>query len=114
MLQYGGTIRTLSRVKAALFYPVPKVDSEVLEVNFKKKPEYSPANDEELLFSVIKAAFGKRRKTLRNALSASELMIDTKTAENALEKSGIDSSRRAETLTVSEFVNLSNSLGFIF
>lgn len=112
MLQYCADIRTLARVKAVLFYPAPKVDSEVLEIAFKKNPEY-PASDEHLLFNVIKAAFGKRRKTLKNALSASELNIDAKTAENALWKSDINPSRRAETLSIAEFVSLSNSLGDI-
>jgi 16S rRNA (adenine1518-N6/adenine1519-N6)-dimethyltransferase len=59
---------------------------------------------------VIKAGFGNRRKTLKNALAASELNIDPNTAKGVLEKSGIDPIRRAETLTVEEFVKLSNNL----
>jgi 16S rRNA (adenine1518-N6/adenine1519-N6)-dimethyltransferase len=59
---------------------------------------------------VIKAGFGNRRKTLKNALAASELNIDPNTAKRVLETSGIDPVRRAETLTVEEFVALSNNL----
>ena len=59
---------------------------------------------------MIKSGFGNRRKTLKNALAASELNIDSNTAKEVLEKSGIDPIRRAETLTVEEFVNLSNNL----
>ncbi len=110
MLRYCADIKTLATVKACLFFPKPKVDSEVLEIKFKSMPQY-PANDEAFLFRVIKAAFSKRRKTLKNALAGSELRIDTKTAGHVLESTGIDPGRRAETLTIQEFVKLSNRLG---
>jgi len=71
------------------------------------------ARDESFLFAVIKAGFGKRRKTLKNALAGSELEIAHAMAIEALEKAGIDSKRRAETLAVDEFVELSNQLGRI-
>ena len=58
---------------------------------------------------MIKAAFGKRRKTLKNSLSGSGLGIDANIANAILNKAGIDPVRRAETLTVEEFVKLSNS-----
>ncbi len=110
LLQYCAEIKSLANVKAELFFPKPKVDSEVLEIIFKDKLNFS-ANNDQFLFKVIKAAFGKRRKTLKNALSASELHIDVKTSLDALQLAGVDSTRRAETLTVPEFVNLSNCLG---
>jgi 16S rRNA (adenine1518-N6/adenine1519-N6)-dimethyltransferase len=109
MLQYCAEIKSVATVKADLFFPKPKVDSEILEIKFKDKPDF-PAGDEQFLFEVIKAAFGKRRKTLKNALSKSMLHINVETALDALKCSGVDSRRRAETLTVSEFVNLSNCL----
>jgi len=110
MLGYCANIKKIADVKASVFFPKPKVDSEVLELKFKKGLEY-PANDETYFFSVIKAAFGNRRKILKNALAASALNIDANTAQNILEKSGIDPVRRAETLTIEEFVKLSNNLG---
>ncbi|MEJ2656005.1 MAG: 16S rRNA (adenine(1518)-N(6)/adenine(1519)-N(6))-dimethyltransferase RsmA [Desulfobacterales bacterium] len=109
MLRYCSDIRKLIDVKASIFYPKPKVDSEILELKFKKEIDVK-ATDELFLFKVIKAGFGNRRKTLKNALTASELNIDTATAKHALERSGIDPIRRAETLTVEEFVKLSNTL----
>ena len=109
MLGYCANIKKIANVKAAVFFPKPKVDSEVLELTFKKKLKH-PVNDEVHFFRVIKAAFGNRRKILKNALAASELNIDTKAAQNILERSGIDPVRRAETLTVEEFVRLSNNL----
>jgi len=109
MLRYSSDIKKLVDVKASLFYPKPKVDSEILELKFKK--EIDPkATDETFLFKTIKAGFGNRRKTLKNALAASELDVDVDTAKIVLEASGIDPIRRAETLTVEEFVRLSNTL----
>lgn len=107
MLGYCAKIKKLADVKAHLFFPKPKVDSQLLEIRFLETIKY-PANDEALLFRVIKGAFGQRRKTLKNALAGSELNIDAKTAQNILDKAGIDPSRRAETLTISQFVTLSN------
>lgn len=109
MLRYCSDIKKLLNVKASLFFPKPKVDSEILELKFKKEIDHKAA-DEQFLFKVIKSGFGNRRKTLKNALAASELNIDPNTATLVLEKSGIDPIRRAETLTVEEFVKLSNNL----
>ena len=109
MLRYCADIRTLLHVKAGVFYPKPKVDSTVIEIDFKPTADYG-AHDESMLFAVIKAAFGNRRKTLKNALAASGLSLDTQTILQALSAAGIDPSRRAETLQPGEFVALAISL----
>jgi len=105
MLRYCADISTLLNVKASAFYPPPKVDSAVIEIKFKPTTDYG-LHDEAMLFAVIKAAFGNRRKTLKNALTASGLPIDSQTALRALTSAGIDPSRRAETLEPGEFVSL--------
>ena len=105
MLRYCADIRILANIKASVFYPPPKVDSTVIEARFKSTLIYG-AHDETMLFAVIKAAFGNRRKTLKNALTASGLDIDSQTALKALDSAGIDPSRRAETLKPAEFVSL--------
>lgn len=110
MLQYCSDISKIADVKASLFFPKPRIDSRIIEIRFKEAPAF-PADNENFLFSVIKAAFGKRRKTLKNSLSGSELGIDAQTAVSALNSAGIDPARRAETLTVEEFVKLSNAIG---
>ena len=107
MLKYCAEIKTLATVNRNSFFPRPKVDSQVLEIQFRQENSCR-AKNEELLYKIIKAAFGKRRKTLKNALSSSELTITGKTAVQILEEAGISPVRRAETLTVSEFVKLSN------
>ena len=110
MLAYCATVKPVCHVGARAFYPVPKVDSEVLEIRFAPGRAYPP-HDEARLFRLIAAAFGQRRKTLRNALSASGLSISPGLAACALEQAGIDPARRAETLSASEFVTLEISLG---
>lgn len=107
MAGYCSTVKIITEVKAARFFPKPKVDSLVIGISFKDHAEPS-ATDESYLFKVVKASFSKRRKTLKNALSGPMLQIDAATAARELIASGIDPIRRAETLTVEEFVNLSN------
>jgi 16S rRNA (adenine1518-N6/adenine1519-N6)-dimethyltransferase len=109
MLRYCADIRVLANIKASVFYPPPKVDSTVIEARFKSTAMYGPHN-ETMLFAVIKAAFGNRRKTLKNALAASGLGIDSQTTLEALKSAGIDPGRRAETLKPAEFVSLEVSL----
>ena len=109
MLAYCAEIKTVATIKERMFYPRPKVDSEVLEIRFRDEIE-RPAKDEALLFKVIKAAFGKRRKTLKNALSQSQLGLDARTVENVLREAAIDPVRRAETLTADDFVRISNHI----
>ena len=55
---------------------------------------------------VIKAAFANRRKTLKNSLSAGGLGITAQMAQEALQMASIDPGRRAETVTPSEFAEL--------
>lgn len=109
MLQYCADAKKIAEVKASLFFPRPKVDSDVVEIRFKRTLEFQ-ADDEAFLFKVIKAAFSKRRKMLKNSLGTSDLGFGVSRIENILDQAGIDPSRRAETLTVEEFVRLSNLL----
>jgi 16S rRNA (adenine1518-N6/adenine1519-N6)-dimethyltransferase len=109
MLTYCASVRHLTAVNAHNFFPPPKVDSEVLEISFTAPRPYPP-HDEAHLFRLIAAAFGKRRKTLKNALSASGLNLPPAAAAAALVRAGIDPTRRAETLSPEEFVALEISL----
>ena len=109
VLAYCARPRILMQVKARQFYPAPKVDSTVVGIDFTHHPELS-ADDEPLFFEVVKAAFGKRRKTLRNALSQSDLNLDPPTCERLLKRSEIDPMQRAERLSVASFVRLSNGI----
>lgn len=109
MLQYCAAVKTIASVNAGLFYPKPKIDSEVIEIDFTKGPCYA-VHDETFFSLVIKAAFSKRRKTLKNSLSNSSLQLDTHLLITGMNIAGIDPNRRAETLSVEEFVRLSDCL----
>jgi 16S rRNA (adenine1518-N6/adenine1519-N6)-dimethyltransferase len=109
MLKSCARVESLLRVAAVNFHPRPAVDSEVLEISFDREPVISPER-EAYLFQVIKAAFGRRRKTLKNALAGSELGLSAAVAAHALSTAAIDANRRAETLSVAEFAALAHSL----
>lgn len=110
VVQYASKISRVADIKPNNFFPRPEVDSTVLRFDFFETKGMGK-EDETLLFSVIKAAFSKRRKTLHNAMSGGELGLTKKIVGIALENAGIDSSRRAETLSVQEFIDLSKAVG---
>ena len=100
MLQYRFEIAKLFDVSPGCFRPVPKVVSAI--VRLKPRPVAAlGAQDEKLLGKIVTAAFGQRRKTLRNTLAAF-LTAD------ALSALGIDPGARGETLSVEDFVRISN------
>jgi len=81
--------------------PAPRVHSAVVRLQPRPFPHGSAACARTLA-QVVRQAFGQRRKTLRNALQG---LI----AARALEALGIDPGRRPETLSVQEFVMISNA-----
>jgi 16S rRNA (adenine1518-N6/adenine1519-N6)-dimethyltransferase len=109
LLQYCADLRVLREVRAEMFFPKPKVGSVVLGVVFKT--EIAPrVGDEKLLVRVVQAAFGQRRKTLRNALAGGLPQLGGPGALDVLQQAGIDPRRRAETLSVNEFVLLTDTV----
>ena len=91
-------------IPAEAFYPAPKVDSAVLSIAIHSQP-IIPADRLEPFFSLIKAGFSQKRKTLRNALSGG-LRIAPSESEQILSAAGIFPQRRAETLNLEEWGNL--------
>ncbi len=106
-LQYCAHLAPLMRIGASQFHPRPKVDSAVLGISFKRDID-RPVGDERLFAMVVQAAFGQRRKNLRNALSSGLLPLDRPEVERLLDAAQIDHRRRAETLPVDAFVTLTN------
>ena len=107
MVQYCSRVKKIAGIDAHQFYPRPKVDSEVVEIRFEPEIVRPPA-DEKRFFEVVKAAFGKRRKTLKNALAGSDRSLDNQTLGRIWQETSIDPGRRAETLSVEEFVELAD------
>jgi len=110
MLQYAASVEKIADLGAGQFFPKPKIDSQVLRIVFRP-PEGPVAQSETVLSRVVQAAFAQRRKTLKNALAGSFLDLDAAGADRLLTAVGIAVTRRAETLSVAEFVNLSNAYG---
>jgi len=110
LLQYCAEMKVLREIKAEMFYPKPKVGSTVLQIDFKTciEPQVS---DEALMVRVVQAAFGQRRKTLRNALAGGLLPLGSAGAVAVLAAAAIDPQRRAETLSVADFVRLTDAVG---
>lgn len=89
--------------------PPPKVESAVIRLKMLSEPRVQVAC-RETFFKTVRAAFGKRRKTLLNSLSDSGLKMNKQAVLQALTQSDIDPSRRAETLSIEEFARLSNAI----
>lgn len=107
-VHYWAEVTEVAYVPRECFYPVPGVDSAVLRLDLRDEPKVKPKS-EEMLMRCIKAGFSMRRKTLLNALSSLD-GYDKRSLSEALEAAGIDPGRRAESLTLEEFVRLSDSL----
>ena len=101
MLQYRFAMGMAFKVPPGAFTPPPKVDSAVVRMAPLPAGRLR-ARDEARFADVVAAAFGQRRKTLRNATRA---LVPAE----AFEKVGIDPGRRGETLSVEEFVRLSDA-----
>lgn len=103
MLQYRFRMERLLDVPAGAFQPAPKVESALVRmVPFNPLPHV--ARDEALFGAIVAAAFGKRRKTLRNALRQQFDVGDFTRLE-------IDPGLRAEDLPVADFVRLADYAG---
>jgi 16S rRNA (adenine1518-N6/adenine1519-N6)-dimethyltransferase len=105
VMQYCSAVTPIADIKPNLFYPKPAVQSRVIEVAFFDTPAPS-YEKEKFLFTVIKAAFSKRRKTLKNSLAGDDLSINREEAEAILKTAKIDPVRRGETVNVEEFIAL--------
>lgn len=105
--RYHAGVHRLFTVKRTCFHPRPKVDSGVIEIVFEG--DLGRSSDPDTFEAVVHAAFGKRRKMLRQSLQ--ELMAERGvTAPELSAGSGIAMSRRGETLSVEEFDDLATAL----
>ncbi len=102
-LQYNFDVTRVVNVNKRCFEPVPKVDSVVVKLSKNKKWE---ANNEEKFYKLVKDSFTQKRKNLRNNLRNYDL---TK-VEDVLKKYNKDLTARAESLSIEQFVEISNNL----
>jgi 16S rRNA (adenine1518-N6/adenine1519-N6)-dimethyltransferase len=106
-VQFYGRARILAHIPAGAFRPVPAVDSAVVRVDTYDPLPWGEV-EETLFFEVARAGFAQSRKQLRNALRHG-LGPRASQVDAALGVAGIDGARRAETLSVAEWVALSNA-----
>lgn len=105
MTRYYGKAEVVAQISRRAFYPVPNVDSVVVSVTRETPPNVDRAK----LFSVIRAAFSQRRKTLRNTLGP--LGGTPQATADALERVGVSPQARAEELSLADFVRVTEALG---
>ncbi len=107
-VNYYAEAKKLFDVSRGSFFPSPKVDSCVIQLDLTKKGDYK-VTDEAVFFKMVKSAFAQRRKTILNSVS-SGMGIEKEKLALAIEKSGLSATARAEALTMEELVTLSNNI----
>jgi 16S rRNA (adenine1518-N6/adenine1519-N6)-dimethyltransferase len=106
LVAYHCTARLLGRIPPTVFWPPPTVESVLIRLSRRPPPvAVEPAS----LMRVVHAAFGQRRKTVRNSL-ASVLGLAPEEVERALAAAGLDPGARAETFGLEEFARLTEAL----
>lgn len=109
-VQYYSRPEIITHVPPSCFIPRPNVGSTVIRLTRYEKPPVEAA-DEGFLFSLIRASFNQRRKTLVNGLSnASGLNLSKVQVTEALEQMGLPANVRGETFTLEQFARLSELL----
>jgi 16S rRNA (adenine1518-N6/adenine1519-N6)-dimethyltransferase len=107
-VQFYGTPRIVAHIEAEAFYPAPNVDSAVVRIDLDASPRFA-VNSVDTFFSVVKAGFSQKRKQIHNSL-VSGVGKSREEIDQLLKDAGIDPKRRAETLTLEEWVKLVNQL----
>ena len=109
-VQYYAKPEIVANVPPNCFMPRPKVGSSVIRLTLYEKPQLE-VSDEKLMFSLIRASFNQRRKTLVNGIgNASNLNISKEQVMKALERMGLPPTIRGEMLSLEQFAELSNLL----
>ncbi len=106
-VQYYAEAETLFTVSRGSFLPAPNVDSAVIRLTVRKAPPCS-VRDEKVLFRLIRAGFGQRRKTLLNSLGSAGYGKEVLAA--AFAAAQVPPTARAEQLTLSQFAALADAL----
>ena len=106
---YYSQPRLLFPVSRGSFLPAPAVDSAVIRLDVRAAPPVAVADDA-LFFRVVRGAFGQRRKTILNTLSAA-LKLDKEQTRRIIVGAGVSPGARAEALTLEEFPAIASQAG---
>ncbi len=107
-VRYYGEPQILFEVGRGSFIPTPNVDSSVIKIEMSNLNSQK-VNNKKTFFKVVKYAFAQRRKNILNSLSTG-FGMSKEQIKRVLQKSGIDFIKRAEQLSIDEFINISNNL----
>lgn len=105
---YASVVRPVVTLSPEHFLPKPKIYSTLLSFDFRTAPT-TPARNEALFFAVVAAAFGQRRKMLKNALEPLFQSLALEDAGGVFSRAGIDPALRAEKLAPADFVRLADA-----
>ena len=106
-VQYYSEVNHIADVPKTSFMPQPKVDSCVLRMDIRKEPAVRTKNEDKY-FSVVRAAFSQKRKTLLNSLGSTGAPKEV--IREVLTGLGIEPNRRAETLSLQDFAGIADGL----
>jgi len=109
LVQYHVRPREVLAVSRTAFRPRPKVDSAVLSLDFSEPRPYRSVG-EAAFRKTVRAAFAHRRKTLLNSLASLTPPVEKRHLLDLLEGCGVEPSRRAETLSMEEFLRIAAAL----
>jgi 16S rRNA (adenine1518-N6/adenine1519-N6)-dimethyltransferase len=114
-VQFYGKPKIWSYVPAGAFFPPPKVDSAILLIEtYLPEERPCPGVDEPRFFEIVRAGFSQKRKQIANSLASGLAgQVDKTQVQAALADAGIESTRRAESLTLQEWARLYASLGAV-
>ena len=103
-IQFYGKPDIVAHVPARAFYPAPKVDSAILRVDLKDEVPLAH-KERDSFFRLVQAGFSERRKQIHNSLARGLHRKDAE-VQALLKAAGIDPGRRAETLSIEEWLQL--------
>lgn len=108
LMNYFAETKLCFKISPNVFYPKPKVFSAIIQIKFYDL--LSTEIDDKLFIKTVKAAFGNRRKTLKNSLSNSIFRSKNSDLSNKLESLSHLLSKRAEDLSIQDFIELSKMI----
>ncbi|PID87003.1 MAG: hypothetical protein CSA11_04955 [Chloroflexi bacterium] len=108
--QFYGSVERVGVLKAGAFWPRPDVDSAIIRLDLNQAA-IPDADFEKLFFRLAKAGFSQKRKQLRKNLR--QLGYNNAEIDTILDQANIDSTRRAQTLTIAEWKSLTRKVAAI-
>ena len=109
-VNYHSIPRHVYTVKRTCFYPSPDVDSAIMRLDMRDKPQVD-VKDEELFFRIVRGAFNQRRKSIINSLSREAVLgLSKEKLSDILTSRGIDPAARPESLNIQNFAKIANAI----